>query len=324
MSADLAASPSPQAVGKLLVELGLADPTDDVTLRRLTGGASRATFLVEVAETRYVLRVDGDTLGAGHPLDVEAELLSIAGAGGVCAPRVHAVESGLATLGAPFLLMEFVDGRTLPKRILHDRELARARTLLPAQLGDALGRLHRIPLDHAPAALVAAGDEVARWRDALDSYGQPHPAFELGLRWLDDHRPAAVPEVILHGDFRLGNLIVDESGLRAVLDWELAHTGDPREDLGWLCASSWRFGGPRPVAGLGEYEPLLDAYAAQTGLVVSVEELHWFEALATLRWGVICLGQTMRHLRGTTRSVELAALGRRVCEVEWSLLEATA
>jgi hypothetical protein len=106
-----------------------------------------------------------------------------------------------------------------------------------------------------------------------------------------------------------------------VLDWELAHVGDPAEDLGWLCVRSWRFGGPLPVAGVGSREELVAAYAAAGGPIVDLPTLLWWEAYGTLRWGVICVQQAAAHLSGAVRSVELAAIGRRVCEVELDLLD---
>jgi hypothetical protein len=126
--------------------------------------------------------------------------------------------------------------------------------------------------------------------------------------------------VLVHGDFRLGNLIVGPEGLRAVLDWELTHLGNPAEDLGWLCVKAWRFGAQQPVAGVGSREDLLAAYREAGGADISVAELRWWEVLGTLRWGVICMTQAWAHLSGAHRSVELAAIGRRVCEQEWDLL----
>jgi len=99
----------------------------------------------------------------------------------------------------------------------------------------------------------------------LDKTGEPHPAFELALRWLAIYRPEPVASAVLHGDFRLDNLMVDETGLVAVLDWELAHVGDPVQDLAWLCVRSWRFGSPLPAAGLGTREQLVEAYTAAGG-----------------------------------------------------------
>jgi aminoglycoside phosphotransferase (APT) family kinase protein len=124
----------------------------------------------------------------------------------------------------------------------------------------------------------------------------------------------------VHGDFRNGNLIVGPEGVRSVLDWELTHIGDPIEDLGWLCANAWRFGGELPVGGFGTYDDLIAGYESASGETVDRAALNWWEAAANLSWGVICIAQANTHRSGAVRSVELAAIGRRVCETEWDLL----
>jgi hypothetical protein len=164
-------------------------------------------------------------------------------------------------------------------------------------------------------------DPVATLRAMLDNLGEPHPALELALLRLDSSRRPSSRRTVVHGDFRLGNWMVDASGLVGVLDWELAHVGDPVEDLGWMCVRSWRFGGPHPVAGVGTRQELLDAYAAAGGESVDAAALNWWELCGTTRWGVICVQQAATHLSGAVRSVELAAIGRRVCEVERDVLE---
>jgi len=151
--------------------------------------------------------------------------------------------------------------------------------------------------------------------------GESRPAFEFALRWLGAHRPPVGPVSVVHGDFRLGNLIVDQGGLRAVLDWELAHLGDPLEDLGWLCIRAWRFGGAGEVGGVGPLSDLLDAYGRARGISVDPAAVHWWIVAGTLTWGLICAVQARRHLDGHVRSVELATIGRRVCETEYDLLQ---
>jgi aminoglycoside phosphotransferase (APT) family kinase protein len=177
--------------------------------------------------------------------------------------------------------------------------------------------LHAV--DPAPVPGLPAVDQVAQYRELLDTLGQPHPTFELALRWLEDHRPAPTGAALVHGDFRLGNVIVGEEGLRAVLDWELAHIGDPMEDLGWLCVKAWRFGSRLPVAGVGEYRQLFEAYEAASGAVVDADVVRWWEVLGTVKWGVMCIVQTSVHLNGMSRSHELATIGRRVCENEYDV-----
>ena len=202
---------------------------------------------------------------------------------------------------------------------VRDEEWAPVRPKLAAQCGEALAAIHRIPIDAAPE--LEHQDQVIQFRDALDLLDEPHPAFELGFRWLERNRPPSERVGVVHGDFRLGNLIVGPDGLRAVLDWEIAHLGDPMEDLGWLCVKAWRFGAHPPVGGVGEYDELFGAYSAAAGVKVDPDAVHWWEVLGTLKWGVMCIMQASTHLNGFTRSVELAAIGRRVCENEHDLLQ---
>jgi len=234
-------------------------------------------------------------------------------------PRVVVSGDGSAGLGATFVITEFVEGETIPRRILRDERWADVRPVLAEQCGRALAAVHRIPPAEVPG--LAGGDPVEQLQDLLDRLGQPHPAFELGLRWLAETRPPRSGESVVHGDFRNGNLIVGAEGIRAVLDWELAHLGDPLEDLGWLCVKAWRFGSPLPVGGFGTVEELVTAYEGAGGAPVDAGTLQWWMVFGTLRWGIICIMQTVTHTSGAVRSVELAAIGRRVCEVEWDLLE---
>jgi aminoglycoside phosphotransferase (APT) family kinase protein len=181
-----------------------------------------------------------------------------------------------------------------------------------------LAGIHSIPVDGVPG--LEQTDQVAQFRTAHDSLGVPSPAFELGFRWLEANRPTSSATCVVHGDFRLGNLIIDGNGLRAVIDWELGHLGDPMEDLGWLCTKAWRFANKPRVGGFGDVDDLVAAYEARAGTVVDRDALRWWETLGTLKWGVMCNMQANAHLSGMVRSVELAMIGRRVAEQEHDLL----
>jgi aminoglycoside phosphotransferase (APT) family kinase protein len=291
-------------------------------LRHLTGGASHETWSFDLRRPRgplepLILRralpgVPGATMG------LEARLLQAAAGAGVPVPHVIAASDDPGVLGDGYIVMERVEGETLARRILRDDAHRSVRPRLVAQCGEALARLHSI--DPATVGGLEDQDQLGHWRQMLDDLGQPHPAFELALRWLEANRPPPGPPAVVHGDFRLGNLIIGTEGLASVLDWELAHRGDGLEDLGWLCVRSWRFGSPHPVAGLGSYDELMSAYRAAGGAPVDRARLHWWETLGTLKWGVVCILQANRHLSGAVRSVELAAIGRRVCENEWDVL----
>ena len=282
-------------------------------LRRLLGGASRELWAFRLDDRRLVLRRDPPGVPSRAGMQREAALLRAAAGAGLAVPEVLAD-------GADFLVLSWVDGETLARRILRDDAYACARERLLGQCAEQLARLHtRVRAEQVPG--LAALDPLAAVRARLDAVGEPHPAFELGLRWLAGHRLPARDPVPLHGDFRLGNLMVGPGGLTAVLDWELAHLGDPLQDLAWMCVRSWRFGSPLPAAGLGTRAELARAYEAAGGGPVDLDALHWWEVYATLDWGVMCLEQSRAHLDGRVRSVELAAIGRRTCEVELDLLD---
>ncbi len=145
--------------------------------------------------------------------------------------------------------------------------------------------------------------------------------LEKAHAWLEDHRPTPTAVTLVHGDLRMGNVIVDANGMAAAIDWELIHVGDPLEDLAWLCVKAWRFGEPAEVGGVGTVDELVAAYEAAGGRPVDRDGLHWWIAAKTLWWGIGCMGQAWAHLSGAVRSVELAAIGRRVAEQEWDLIE---
>jgi aminoglycoside phosphotransferase (APT) family kinase protein len=290
-------------------------------LDQLSGGASRETWsflAVDPGGRQRSLILQRQRPGTVCDISQQASLLKVARRGGVPVAEVVTASSDWDDLGAPYIVVTNVPGETIARKILRDEAYASARRTLPAQLGQALAMLHAIPVDAVPG--LEAPDQVALYRDALDTLGQPHPAFEIGFRWLDANRPAMNPPAIVHGDFRLGNVVVDHDGLAAVLDWELAHVGDPMEDLGWLCVRAWRFGASLPVAGLGRYAELFDAYRGAGGREVEPAVVRWWEVLGTLKWGIMCVMQADAHLSGRSRSHELAAIGRRVCENEHDLL----
>ena len=193
-----------------------------------------------------MLRRDpGSTIGQADR-STEFRLLQAAAAAGVPVPIVRFMLDDADDLGDGFV-MDRIDGETIPRRILRDEEYARRsrgshrglRRASPRRSTRSIRRRFPRSMVQGPA------EQIEQYRTILDTLGEPHPAFELGLRWLEDHLPETGPEApprLVHGDFRNGNFIVGPEGIRAVLDWELSHLGDPVEDLGWLCVKSWRFG----------------------------------------------------------------------------------
>lgn len=300
-------------------------------LARLSGGASAETWCFELVRdaqrTGCILRrsatAERDRFSTSISKSTEAQLQRLARAQGVPAPQILFELQPGDGLGEGYVMAR-VDGETLAPKILSLPHLESARGKLTAQCGELLARLHRIDSKQIPTGLTdqSALPQLQQLETLYRSFEQPQPIFEYGFRWLRENAPATPSLTLVHGDFRNGNLVVDENGVAAVLDWELSHLGDPAEDLGWLCVRSWRFGKPQnPVGGFGQLDELLHAYANSGGDTISPERVRYWQAFGTLRWGVICLFQVFSHLRGEQQSVELAAIGRRVSETEFDLLE---
>ncbi len=292
--------------------LGASEVRDVV---RLSGGASRDTFRFEADGRPLILQRQRS--GDVRDMNNEALVVRAAGAAGVPAAQVVASSADASAIGSAFMVLTAVEGETSARKILPHERFAHARRVQPAQLGAALAQLHAV--DTSGLGSLPATDQMVQYREMLDQLGQPHPTFELAFKWLEAHRPAPRPAALVHGDFRLGNVIVGDDGLRAVIDWELAHLGDPMEDLGWLCVKAWRFGSALPVAGVGEYQQLFDTYQEAGGRAIDPDEVRWWEVMGTLKWGIMCIMQANAHTAGFTRSHELAAIGRRVCENEHDL-----
>ena len=317
-------------------------------LRRLPGGASRETWSLDASFERegkrssmpLVLRRDLPARPAQTSRRDEFFLLQAAHADGVPVPKVHWLGDDTETLGAPFFLMERVEGETIARRLLRDDEYGHARQVMTAQLGRILARIHGVDrgrhgldfLAEPPPDATPAAGELDRYEQIFRFIApEPHPAFELAIRWLrhqmphrgEPHRgePHGGERVLVHGDYRIGNVIFGPEGARAILDWELAHVGDPMEDLGWICVRSWRFGSDdKPVGGVGMREEFFGAYEEGGGSKVDPERVRFWEVFGNLKWAIICIMQTKSHLDGHVRSVELASLGRRTAEMEWELL----
>jgi aminoglycoside phosphotransferase (APT) family kinase protein len=292
----------------------LLDGAEIQGLHRLSGGASRETWRFEADGRALILQRQRP--GDARDMLIEAGVVRAAARGGAPVPAL--IDARRRDDGMAFMVLEAIDGETIARKIQRDDEFADARTHLVADFGAALASIHA--LDAGTITGLTQTDQVEYYTEVLDQLGQPHPVLELVRNWLVDTRPAPGGTRLVHGDFRLGNMIVGPDGLRAVIDWELAHLGDPMEDLGWLCVKAWRFGGELPVAGLGEYETLFSAYEAAGGAAVDPTVVHWWEVLGTWKWAIMCILQASVHLNGAARSHELAAIGRRVCENEYDLL----
>ncbi|MGO4443504.1 phosphotransferase family protein [Mycobacterium sp. 2YAF39] len=291
-------------------------------LRTLTGGASRTTWAFDAVtdERRALILRTGPPDDVHASMELEAEVQQRAVDAGAPVPHIVTADNSSAALGNPYLICDAIAGETIVRRIYRTLDDAGRERLL-GQCAQALAAIHRADPDGVVG--LAESDQLTEWRDRLDEMGDTTATFEWAFHWLAANRPSPSPHVLVHGDFRMGNLIVDENGLAAVLDWELVHTGEVYEDLAWFCIRAWRFGASEDLGagGLGSVESFLVAYEAAAGIELDRDVFRWWLTVATLRWGVICRFQAERHLSGQNPSVELAAIGRRAAETEWDVLD---
>ena len=306
---ELSAELAPRLARVLEKALG-ADVTIE-NLRALTGGASRTTWAFEAvigAQRRSLILRTGPPDDVHASMELEARAQAAAAAAGAPVPRILVADNSPAALGNPFLICNEISGETIVRRIhrqLDNADGAAGRAGLLSQCAQALAAIHRADIGRVQDPSLTSEDQLVEWRERLDVMGDTTATFEWVFRWLSARRPPPAPAVLVHGDFRMGNL------------------GAAYEDLAWFCIRAWRFGAPASLGagGLGSIEDFLGAYQEASGTTVDRVAFNWWLVLATLRWGIICRYQAERHLTGQARSVELAAIGRRVCETEWDLLD---
>lgn len=299
-------------------------------LRRLSGGAVQETYTFTVATpdgaVPLVLRRGRKALRRDRPHGVgladEARAIKLAGAGRVPVPEIVLVLEEQDGLGEGFV-SAFVDGESIPRRILREDKYREARAELAGQCGRVLALLHGLPT--APFGfleMLTPAAFLARLNAQYRALERPGPVFECALRWLAAVLPAA-PErlTVVHGDFRNGNFLVGADGLRGVLDWEGVHLGDPAEDLAYITVRSWRFGElGRPVGGFGSRRQLVDAYREAGGVVPTAERLRFWEVFYTLWWGLVCAEMARQFTTRADYAVERGAVGRRRSEAEIDLV----
>ena len=296
-------------------------------LKRLTGGANMESWGFDYGERPLVLRRAPGTGERSEELarismESEARLIALACDAGITAPPMLGILTPEDGLGQGYMMTR-IAGETLPHKILGNPDFTGAETALTEQCAKELAAIHGMRLETLPDDIPR--EDAAMLLEGLGQryheYGARLPVFDYTLRWLADHLPEPAEPRLLHGDFRMGNLMIDGDGIAAILDWELAHIGDPAQDLAYICTPSWRFTRhDRPVGGFGEVDEFLSAYAKASNTAVDRERFDYWLVYSTLWWGVCCLGMTQIWRSGTDRTLERVVIGRRVSEVEVDLL----
>ncbi|MCB1169468.1 MAG: phosphotransferase family protein [Leptospiraceae bacterium] len=302
----------------------------------LSGGACQENSLLELevktgqrkGSHRLVLRSDrGSSLFSSLNRKQEFEVARAAFQAGTRTPEPFFYEMDEAVLGKPFSLLEWVPGKATGRYVVKDRALKDIRKQLPEQLASNLAHIHSVKSGHPELdflrvpATSPASEGCQEMRQEIQQLLESHPAMELALNWLEKNAKPTDELVLVHGDFRTGNFMVSPEGLHGILDWEFAHFGDRHEDISWLCMRDWRFGKLNLEAGgISSRKEFYDAYEKASGAKVDPEQVRYWEVMGNLRWAVGAAGQAERHLSGKTRGIELAAIGRRVGEMEYEML----
>ncbi|MEM9464242.1 MAG: phosphotransferase family protein [Actinomycetota bacterium] len=288
-------------------------------------GAQRSTLFIDIHEaatpTPAVAQISTSVINAA-PVTQEAAILRAAHTAGVPVPLVLAATESLPNVGAPAMVAQRIEGRTIPRHILRALADGLDGEDLARQCGVAMARLHALPAAEIPAGLESIPGPVflERHAELLELLPSPRPAIRYGLRWLADHPIDDPTPTLVHGDFRNGNIIVDDDGLAAVLDWELCQRSDPMQDLAWICTRTWRFGNDHlPVGGFGSFASLRQGYESAGG-TLRLDALHWWMVARAVWWAIGLANQGVAFTSGLTDSIVLAASGRRVPELEYDLL----
>ena len=313
------------ALSKKLLEAGVEGKV--CNLVPLTGGASKEIWQFEVSKnkqtTKMILRrgsgIEGPlAIKTSDEAKIQKEVIKV----GAPVPQILAVSKNEEELGDSYI-MNFIEGESIARKILRDKEYKKALPVLAYQCGEAIAKIHNVDINNFSfLPKKPAEDQLEDLYSTYESFEQPSPVFEYAYLWLKEQDFGNFQESLVHGDFRLGNIIVNADGLQSIIDWELAHIGNPLQDLGWVCGNSWRFGkNDKVVGGFGELEDLLEGYNSISKLKVNKEMVRCWQVFGTFRWGVICLIQAYAHLNGTINSIEKAAIGRRVSETEIDIVD---
>ena len=313
------------ALSKKLLEVGIEGKVSN--LEPLTGGASKEIWKFEVSNakqpTKMILRrgsgIEGPlAIKTADEARIQKEVIKV----GAPVPIILAVSKNEEELGDSYI-MHFVEGESIARKILRDKEYKKALPILAYQCGEAIAKIHNVDINNFSfLPKKPAEDQLEDLYSTYQSFEQPSPVFEYAYLWLKEQDFGNFQESLVHGDFRLGNIIVNAEGLQSIIDCELADIGNPLQDLGWVCGNSWRFGkNDKVVGGFGELEDLLEGYNSVSKLKVNKEMVKCWQVFGTFRWGVICLIQAYAHLNGTINSIEKAAIGRRVSETEIDIVD---
>ena len=295
------------------------------SVERLSGGAAQETYRLDIktAAGSRLLALRRAAGGVSRPSDHrpglagEAMLMQLVREVGVPAPKIYYVFSKEDDCGDGFV-MEWLEGEALGRRILREEKYEKVRQNLAYECGRILARIHSIDvvesgLDKCLQSM-SPSDYVQQTWSRYKAFSIPQPMIDYTGRWLMKNLPKNYRMTLVHNEFRNGNLMVSPERIIGVIDWEIAHIGDPMRDLGWLCNNAWRYGESLPVGGFGTYHQLFQGYEDESGFTIEPGEVHFWEVFGSFWWSVTCLGMVEQFRNGPDPSIERAAIGRRSSE----------
>ena len=291
-------------------------------IARIPGGASRETWSFdarwsqggETVERSFIVRRDPTASLLESNNDLEFDLYTALKGSDVPVPDVHWIERDGAALERPFFIMSRLPGATDARTLVTSPEYAGVRPAIARQKAEILARIHQIDIDRVPSlerppsAAASAMHEVEKWeRTMRQDTLEPQPVLELAFHWLKRRLPPPPDRLVLvHGDYRTGNFLYNQTGITGILDWEMAHAGDPIEDLGWLVIKSWRWAGDNRVGGLCPREEFVRFYEDAGGVKVDPAALKFWEVFSNVKFAIIFITGTKSVVQGKTPDMLLA------------------
>jgi aminoglycoside phosphotransferase (APT) family kinase protein len=325
----------------LRAKLPQAEGVEVSNVARIPGGASRETWSFDATWREggtdvargFVLRRDPDASLLETERDAEFQVMDAVWSRGVPVPRMYWLEPGGDWLERPFFVMERLDGcEASAQQLITNPRFLKVQPQIVRSFVDVLARIHALDwrelgLDSLPVpadAGACATMEIARWEEIVERQSlEPQPVLSAAFRWLRHHLPPPAQRIVLvHADYRTGNFLADESGeIKAFLDWEMAHIGDPMEDIGWACIRPWRWAGDERIGGLMERQEFYRMYEEATGLTVDAAAVRFWEVLGNVKLAAIFLTGGRSFCDGRTASPMMALLGRSVGRLELEIMD---
>lgn len=299
-------------------------------LFRIPGGASRETWSFdatwqangETTTGAFILRKDPPASLVESEREVEYTFYHAFANTNVPVPRMRWLEQDESHLGGAFFIMERILGCDSNTRRIQEAEYAEARPMLARQMYEILAGIHTFDWQSSGIAGLAKppepGDcwkrELEYWEDMINRQEiNAQPIARAAIRWLRKNPPPPAQRVtVVHADYRVGNFLYTKDGIKGIVDWEMAHLGDPLEDLSWSFMELWRFGTPL-MGGIITREDAIRTWEAASGMKVDLDALHWWDVFSGVKGQGIWLTGARSFHEGKTREPILAF-------TSWSLI----